>query len=105
MPIGVLSSYKAESVLFNNTTLANAKGSPLVFITLPVIFCAIIGVIAERHNAVVKITFSLILLQFCLIHLFFCRKSIALKEKAFDTKVYFSRVRLKNYTFVYKKKG
>lgn len=62
---------KAESVLFNNTTLANAKGSPLVFITLPVIFYAIIGVIAERHNAVVKITFSFILLQFCLFFFYF----------------------------------
>ena len=31
--------------------------------TLPVIFCAIIGVIAERHNAVVKITFPFILLM------------------------------------------
>ena len=53
----------------NNTTLANAKGSPLVFITLPVIFCAIICVIVERHNAVVKITFSFILLLFaCFIY-------------------------------------
>ena len=43
----------------------------MVFITLPVIFYAIIGVIAERHNAVVKITFSFILLQFCLFFFIF----------------------------------
>ena len=69
---------KAESVLFNNTTLANAKGSPLVFITLPVIFCAIIGVIAERHNAVVKNYFFLHIATVLLDFLFFCCKSIAL---------------------------
>ena len=71
----------SESVLFNNTTLANAKGSPLVFITLPVIFCAIICVIAERHNAVVKITFSFILLLFaCFI--FFLLQKYNLNEKS-----------------------
>ena len=62
--------------VFNNTTLANAKGSPLVSTTLPVIFCAINCVMAERHSAVVNITFSFILLLFCLLQLFLCSKSI-----------------------------
>ena len=53
---------KVESSLFRSITLANAKGSPLASTIFPEMFCAIIWDIAERHTAVVKINFLIILL-------------------------------------------
>ena len=48
---------KAQQGLFKSTTLANAKGSPFVSVTCPVIFCAIIGLIPEKHKIVVTNNF------------------------------------------------
>ena len=46
---------KAESCLFKSTTLANAKGWSFSSTIFPLISCAIIGDIAEKHRNVMSI--------------------------------------------------